>query len=105
MAEMWKRIKVWLIKKLGGYATDDVRVRHEFFPQQTKNIVVLRVEGTYLRHNAPPLEWMEGKLLEELAMQLKPHVLWEENENYTDYLEAKRTVRATVKVVADNGRT
>ena len=102
MSKLWQRIKNAIIKKLGGFTKDEYGpiTRYEFLPPRTvNNVVVLRAEGTFSPMNNPPKEWIEEKLIAELARQMKPHVLWEHNDHYCDMT---RTFRATVTVVADH---
>lgn len=103
MAKLWQRIKNWCIKKLGGYTKEEYGIgpitRYEFIPQKTHGIDVLRAEAEFDSFNKPPTEWIEGKLLGELAKQMKSYVVVETCE---DYCRMRQKYRATVKVVADN---
>ena len=104
MAKLWQRIKNWCIKKLGGYTKEEYGLgpitRYKFIPQQTHGIEVLQAEAEFDSFYKPPTELIEDKLLGGLARQMKPHVVFETCE---DYCGMRQMVRATVKVVADNG--
>lgn len=102
---MWAKFKNWLIKKLGGYTKweyDDLSLvtRYEVLSEQRKDIVQLRAEMSYDSFRTLPKEWVEDKLVGQLAEQMKPLVHWERSE---DYCEMKIGVRAGVKVVGGNG--
>lgn len=104
MAEKWRRIKNWCIKKLGGYTKaeyDDMSrfpvERFEFIPRpDSKRIITLKAEASIDVIHSVPHDWVEGKMLDELAKQMKPFVVWEFCE---DYMEFKKKIRAYVKVV------
>lgn len=107
MRETWKRIKEWLIKKLGGYTKAEydalagcVRTRYEFLPPQRMDVHVIRAEGEYAFPYAPPAEYMKDKLLVEIAKQAEPYVNWETSESYLDFLDHKKTIRASLRVLS-----
>ena len=104
MAELWQRIKNWIIKKMGGYTKaeyDDMSrrpaERFVFTPQpDRRGIITLRTEATLDTYMSVPHEWVEGRMLDELAKQMKPFVVWEFSDDYMDF---RKKVRASVKVV------
>lgn len=106
MADLWQRIKNWIIKKLGGYTKKEYDFRpierFEFIPQRldSRNIITLRTEETLDIFRSVPHEWVEGRMLDELAKQMKPFVVWEFNDDYMDF---RKKVRASIKVVDSHG--
>lgn len=101
---MWEKVKCWLIKKLGGYTKaeyDDFSrfpgIKYEFLPPQTRDVVKLCAHGEFSCFDSPPPEWIENRLMDELARQMKPYVTlaWSE-----DYCKMTKCVRAVVKVVS-----
>ena len=100
---MLTRPKNWIIKKLGGYTKAEYDnlsrfpIRHfEFMPPQRSNIVTLQTQGAFDKFNEPSQEWLENRVVCELAKQLKPYVTWEYEE---DCCRTNKIVRAAVKVV------
>lgn len=100
MTKLWKRVKKWLIKKLDGFTADELAPTHyEFFPQQTKNIITLNVDGEFDPFNKPPQELLEDRLISGLSKQLKPYITWEYSENP---YQGTRIVRGWVRVIVPN---
>lgn len=101
MAKLWKRIKNWIIKKLGGFTQDEFAptTRYEFIPTQ-KDVITLCAEGECAYPYTPPAEFVKDMLCQELSKQLRPHVKWQRCD---DYFSGTHIIRATVRVVDDNG--
>lgn len=110
MSEMWKRLKNWLIKKLGGYTKaeyDDCSrlpvERYVFRPAPvSRDVVTIRAEGRYNYFNKPPDDWLERKLAGELAAKMMECVRF---ECIDDPCRMETTIRATVRVVDGERRS
>jgi len=108
MADMWKRLKNWLIKKLGGYTKAEVDAlryltatyREPRVVAKSGEIVTLRTEAWFDHFNLPPAEWAKDKIAVSLAMKMKPYVRWEAKD---DHSGMKQSIRATVRVVKWDG--
>lgn len=101
MAKMWKRIKNYIIKKLGGYTKEEclTSVHYEFIPREQK-IITIHSSGTFAKYNTPPQDWIEDKLLMGIARRMKPYVRFEEEY---DPITMAKTIYGYVKVVDGNG--
>ena len=97
------KLKNWIIKKLGGYTRAEYESRpvdrFEFLSIKQNDIVTLQTEGEFDVFNEPPKEWLEDKLMGELAKKIKPYVMW---DHARDCYRMKKFVRAAVKVVNCN---
>lgn len=97
-----KKLKNWIIKKLGGYTKEEFRaitdVHYKFFPQNNRNIITLRANGYFGQYDSPPQDYLENRLIECIAKQLKHFVRW---EDAYDPITQKRTISANIKVVDD----
>jgi len=99
---MLQKFKNWLIKKLGGYTKaeyDMIPIQRMVFQPEDLNVIALRAECTYDELRMPPQEWVENRLIENLAQQMKPYVTWEFCQNPMDM-----TRRGIAKVRVVKGR-
>ena len=91
-------IKIWLIKKLGGFTPNEYRLGQSchFVTRYNGQVEMISAEGRYSLFLKPPEDYIEEQIIYQLAKELKPFVRWQRAE---DRARGEIKIRATVKVV------
>ena len=101
MKIIWLRPKNWLIKKLGGFTETEYMFRPcRFIERRNGQVEMISAEGRYSLFLKPPEDFIEERLIYQLAQGLKPYAQWQRAE---DRERGEIKIRATIKVVRDDG--
>ena len=93
VVQMLKKFKNKFIKWLGGYTVDELNPRQYIIKQDTYNINTITAMSRRVGYCPPSM--IESNLIEQLALRIKPYVIF---EDYFDFELGEHVTSATIKV-------